>query len=271
MVAPLVTEFYAGGGITFLYGAPGVVPATPVGYIEKEQPLAVEAAFEENIRRSLGRKGPTYAMVKGIDVKLSGEFQQHNATLYGLVLGVTPSGQSLSIGGPNAVNRNRLSMRAIVNREDGTPIIFTSLYAMPTGNFSLPFQEGEYGNLPFEFSAMDIGDAMVSIDFDIEGMDATLATGVLTRVAGLGYHRVKGEGDLADALTDITAADLADGEVLRLQRYPSGAAITLTHATGTLELAGEANYVLDSDGKYIDLTYDLAGTKWFEIGRSPAE
>jgi hypothetical protein len=78
---------------------------------------------------------------------------------------------------------------------------------------------------------------------------------------------VLGEGAAADDLDSITAADLVDDETLRLMIYSTSQPITLKHLNGTLELTGDVDFIMTKTTDWIDLKYDLAGTKWVETAR----
>jgi hypothetical protein len=137
---------------------------------------------------------------------------------------------------------------------DGRVILVEATYDSVHGN-DMPFKEQQY----FDVENM--------VALPIDGATVTIASGTFARTAGVTHYRVAGEGGAADALTDITGAALADGEVLVLQVADASDPITITHATGVIELDGSANWIMNNAGDIIYLKYVLATTKWTEVGR----
>jgi hypothetical protein len=103
--------------------------------------------------------------------------------------------------------------------------------------------------------------------------NVTISSGTFARTnatpaSTITWVKVAGEGSNPDTLTDITGGTtLVDGEIIRLQVFAVADPITITHASGVIELKGAADLVLSKAGSWIDLYYDLANTTWKEIAR----
>ena len=96
--------------------------------------------------------------------------------------------------------------------------------------------------------------------------ELTIATGVITVTQN--YHRVDGEGDVADNLDTINGG--VDGMPLTLQAENNGRVITIRDASvggGNIETEGNVAIVLDSVLDKAYFIYDGTNSKWCEINR----
>ena len=250
-------------------GTAGAVAGTPVGFVRKEG--KVDYNFTRDVDRLMvqGRMLQQKVMIKSKGVSVTTPlFQCGNVDLMALCLGLTKVGNVLTVGDTtdNAqLSAPEFSMAFVANTVAGTVVRLDIPYAVSIADMTLSLMEAQ-GDMPFGVEAVD-GGAQPYFTFGAAAINVTLATGVLTRTGA--YHRVLGEGGAADALTSIVAADLVDNEILRIQIQSATMPITVTHATGVgqPQLAGGANWVMTDIRSFLDLKYDLAGTKWVEFQR----
>jgi hypothetical protein len=174
-----------------------------------------------------------------------------------------------------------VALRLVTFTKDRRPMHLFIPRAHSGGNMETQFGKAEASKFPFEFKA--VYDATLGgLGMLILGTAAetsTIATGAAARTnanpgRSIAWLKLAGESGAADQLDDITAAGgsvaLADGEVVRLQISAVAAPITLKHASGVIELKGAADWVMNKLTDWIDLYYDLTGTKWVEITRYDA-
>lgn len=253
------------------FGESGVAPATAVGYVGREGGISVTAGKDVQDYFVDDLKGPALKQTTNRSFMVSCSLAQMTAELLALALGVEADGQTVSLGGSSDVD-NQVSFKVVGERRDGKTVTMTCLQALPQGEVAIPFSTDNVTEVPLEIAALDDdANGLVSFVIGDGNIVATLAAGVLTRTADAGYNKIQGEGGpAADTLDSITGTSLTDNETLRLQINSATDVITFTHLAGTLELTGSVDWVMDNLDDYIDLQYDLAGTKWVEIGRHDA-
>lgn len=208
-------------------------------------------------------------------MKVSGTMAQVNSVVLGHILGITPGGGSITIGGePEEIE---LDLRIISSMKNRAPFHLYMPRAKADSALKMAFGKDKMTDLPFGFSgAYDstLG-GVGKMTFGNTIQDLTLVTGSVTRVQAaptttISWIRIAGEGGAADAMTDIAAADLANNEIVRVCIVDAADAITLTHATGVIELKDSTSWVMNKLADWIDLQYDLANTKWVELTRYDA-
>lgn len=248
-------------------GPAGATPTTAVGYMNREAELTITLQRSDDKFYGHNSQFPIIARKEFEGGTVTGEFAQFEPELFAYAMGIDADGQEIKLN--SQTTYNELAVKVIATRRDGKTFLFRALRVQPSGDFKIALSRKEPGVLPFEAEILqpNTGDVF-AFGFDEAGtVTATIATGVLTRTASAGYHKVAGEGGAADELDSITGASLTKGERLRLQIASATAPITLKHLVGTLELTGSADWVMSSIYDYIDLQYDETGTKWVEIGR----
>jgi len=258
------------GHVNLLVGAVGAEPTHAVGYTTRD---GIVAVFEKTVleHRTDELEGPIRVDTSARGLKLSGSFEQLEADVMGLALGVAPNGSQVLVGKSTQAETLQ-AWKAVGADYDGNNLQCKLFRARASGSPSLNFGKNLFTGVPFELTALDDEtDGMYEWFFGTPANQVqTLSSGVLTRIINEGYHKVGGEGDAADQLDSITAADLVDNETLRLQIQAVAEPITLKHLVGTLELTGGVDWIMAKLNDYIDLQYDLAGTKWVETGRYDA-
>lgn len=246
------------------YGTVETTPATAVGYAPRN--TIKFAVSRRDGKYYAGSADFPIVIDNGIEgASIEAGVWQLEAALIALAMGVAEDGNEVNLAGANTYVEK--AIKIVGTNRDGSNVSITIPRAKTVSEVALAFGD-EPSNVPLAFEALEpsSGNA-VEIKIGDGNTTATLATGVLTRVAGEGYHKVAGEGGAADTLDSITGASLTNGETLRLQIASAAAPITLTHLNDTLELEGDANWVMSSIYDYIDLQYVTDGTKWVEIGR----
>lgn len=256
------------GPAAVFIGTAGVEPATSAGYTSEEGAGFELTAEELDVfvgeKTTKVKKLVTQQMAKItctlLEVTLT--------TLAALTHGATKSGDTIT-GSASNTTAKEVSVKIVGQAPDGSVRTFRMLYATPRLTGPIPQNARNLVTLPVEFDGVGVVDTLYTISEDATELTATLATGDLTRVGAQVYHRVAGEGGAADALTDIVAdgTALADGELVILAIADEGDPITVTHATGVIELDGDADWVMTDLDDRLWLTYDLSGTKWDEVGR----
>ncbi|MFA5187193.1 MAG: hypothetical protein WC551_12010 [Patescibacteria group bacterium] len=251
---------------TLYYGAAGVAPVTAVGYMMRDSSaeIAIKRRNDEYYGSDTRMPFLVNNEINGASLKTS--MVQVEPELVALALGFPADGQEVSLNSSTAYSE--FSVKLVGADRAGTAFSYEMLRCVPVGDFGLSLNKDKVTELPIEFACLDpdSGDDFTFL-WGAGNITATLATGVLTRTAGAGYHKVAGEGGAADVLTSITGASLTNGEILVLQIADASDAITLTHLDGTLELVGDVDWVMDSIYDSITLQYNTAGTMWIEVGR----
>jgi len=253
--------------VNLFYGTAGSTTTTACGHIEKEGATLVTHSKEQGDYYVSGVNGPVKTRVFKRGLIVSSKLAQFVPDLLGLALGIAPVSNTVPLGGAAIVDL-QFSFRISGTLPDGSTTLWLDLpYAVAGDAPELPLGEVGVTEIPFAVKMIDDAPSTAKWDFVGTNRVATLSTGALTRIISQGYHAVAGEGGAADDLDSITAADLVDGETLRLQVADEDDPITLVHLNDTLELHGDADFILAKYNDYIDLKYNEAGSKWAEIGR----
>lgn len=199
------------------------------------------------------------------------EFTLHkvSAALVARAMALAAAGNVVTMGDPTiSLFHPMFSFALAGSKSDGSPYWERVPYAAAAGESEATFGGGQTVT-PIVIEALDPDENTTGLYPQIidgsADVDKTLSTGAFARTQM--FHRVKGEGGAADALTDITGASLLDGEIVTIQIWAASQPITLTHGAGILELQGAANWTMTSINDMIVLQYDLAGTKWVEVER----
>ena len=258
------------GHANIISGAVGADPATAIGYSSRDGIIITAGKttvrhFNDNL------KGPGLIMSTERRLMVSVPFLQFDAALMALAMGIAEVGQ-LVTGGGALVNDVQLSLKVVTTLIDGTNWQIKLYSAVSVDDVAWTIGQNEPSLFTSVFEAEDHPtNNMFEVLRANGNIVSTLSTGVLTRTADEGYHKVASEvAGAADVLDSITGAGLVDDETLRLQINSVLEPITLTDLAGTLELTGSADWTMTNLDDYIDLQYDLSGTKWEEIGRHDA-
>jgi len=254
------------------FGTADSAAATLVGTQPRtENPITLNIGRRDTLDRASRYWLPIDGDNSISSVQVTAGMYQVEIELLALALGFDSAGQMMEQDKDTTFNR--VSVKIVGARLDGTAVTFRADNCLMTGDFTLTFHPEERAIIPVEFTVLSPTASETStVDYQLYlgsgNDDVTLATGVLTRTAGAGYHIVNAESGTSDTLDSITddGTALTDGESLRLQPA-SGDSITLTHLNDTLELWNDADWVMDSIYDYIDLEYDTTGTKWVETRR----
>lgn len=270
MTTPNTGEVFRNGGVLY-YGTVDQVADIPVGYVPQDEPVEVTYEVDQYDMRVQEVAGD---VIRDRDYTAmmiaTNAFQVEPgnvAAAMGLDNVATPG--EFQIGGETPTAQKLYSWRFITTRRDGSTVIYDIPAATPSEELALAFSRTEWTKIPLNIKSLDGSGRGASAKFNGGSVQSTIAAGVLTRVGGIGYARVFGEGAAADVLDSIAAdaTPLVDEEKLHVQLGSVLQPITLTHLAGTLELQGDIDWLMDKIGDYILLQYDLAGTKWVEIGR----
>jgi hypothetical protein len=219
-------------------------------------------------------------VIQSETVSISGALAQVNISALERLLGVTATGQSVILGAGNP-QPLEVALRLVTFTKDRRPMHLYIPRAHSAGNMESQFGKAEATKFPFTFNGVydsTLG-GVARLSLGTAAETSTLATGKAPRTnanpgASIAWLKLAGEGGTADQLDDIEAAGgssaLADGEIVRLQISAVAAPITIKHASGAIELKGAADWVMNKLTDWIDLYYDLTGTKWVEITRYDA-
>jgi 3D (Asp-Asp-Asp) domain-containing protein len=138
-------------------------------------------------------------------------------------------------------------------------------YMAKAGTLSVGYKKGGLQIIQATFRVIKYGSVVPVRLADI--VDVTIASGTFTRTAGTYVYRMAGEGGAADALTDITGASLTNLEYIEIIPLSAAQPITVTHASGVIELTGSTNWVMTDVRDRLILQYNTSGSKWVEISR----
>lgn len=267
MVTAAVTEMLL-HDVACYYGTAGAVATGSLGYVLEEHNVAFSfTSPNAGPLRVQGSKLPLRHLQPAREVTVTVPVAQFNADTMALGLGLTKSGDTVTIGDSSDTTLCPQISAAFVGQDlNGDTVRFDALYCScgpdvdfemgptpPPSGLTLVFHCEDYsGSEPF---------------FTFGDLTATIAGGVLTRTTTM--HQVVGQGDAADDLDSITGSGLTNGEVLRLRPSTIGYLVTLKHVADTLELFGAADFELGGDlDDWIDLQYVTATTEWIEIARN---
>lgn len=254
------------GPVAVYHGTAGSTAALSVGFTDESG-----VAFAPGVELLPVKVGERLAVVKSIPIDhqamLKMNLLQPNMTnLSRFLHGSTQTGTRLAVS-PTDQTEKTCSVKLVGLNPDGLVRTLEMLYATPKIAGDIQMSARQLKMLPVEYEALGYGSELYSLQ-DGDGSEVvTLSSGVLTRVAGAGYHKVGGEGATSDALTSITGTGLTDGELLILQLKSESEPITLTHLDDTLELEGDANWAMTSLLDAIWLEYRATGTKFVEVQR----
>lgn len=265
------SDFMLMNAVSVFQGTAGAVANNPLGFIASDANVNILWGKNSAAGHVQGRRLPKHFTSAIQNVTANIPLMSLTTEILGLMLGVTPVGLETSFGDPTTDVRLPVFSYAIV----GTDAVGT------THRFDIPY------GAAIEDTSMDRGQEIKTVMGLVIGatdpsantarvfpkhtegsgnLEATLATGVLTRTAG--YHRIRSESvDTADILDSIGGSGLTDNEFLTLQLGKVTEPITFTHLNDTLELIEDANFVMDNMLDRMVVQYGLANTKWVEVER----
>lgn len=261
--------------VVFYHGTAGSMANTPWGYIRRDNTvdIAVSDSIEE--LRVHGKELPLRLLTGDQACKVTVPLLQvGNLPLLGTVLGAAPSDAVVEVGSPTADRRiPQISMALVATTLAGTTFRFDMPYCSSRRGFSLQVGPRVVSTPTIEFEALD-GGAVPYFTVG-SGINVTLASDVLAFTGR--YHRVVGEGGVADVMDDHSGLGAGDdGEVFMLQPGSALYAITVTHNAGQLELTGGVGETFAMGGTaaayddFILLQYIHGSTLLNEIGRYDA-
>lgn len=255
--------------VSLYIGTAGQEPTEHLGYISDDG-IEFETSIEAMEIKSANVVGKILTLLPEASAKLAGTLLQANLDVMAkFIPGATISGSTITLP-TTGLTMQSFSIKAVGLNDAGQVRTIKMLYAEPATSFKQSLGSGKLLDLPFECNSTSAGANIVTIEDTWTPITKTLAEadGVLTLDAGQIVCRVAGFGGAADTLTDIAQSGVADGDRVTLQIADAGDAITITHATGTIELAGEVDFVMDGIDDVLILEYEETGTKWVEVGRS---
>jgi hypothetical protein len=262
------------GGIVYM-GAAGQVANTVLCVIAEKDPVEFEFTEEKEAVRIQGAELPSRHLVRLTDAKASFNCPVFSPKIAEFILAKTQSGATdtgtVTIGNvtTGAALAPQYSFAFVGNTLDGKGLRVDFPYCSAGNGLKTAMSQEAMSKVPFEVTAEDNTTLRPTIKWNTNADPYVLiATGDLNRVPGLTYAKSETPG-AADAVATITAnaTDLADNEILMVKIWDTDEPITFTHLNDTLELTGDADVVLASLEDWLLLQYDLANTKWVEIGR----
>jgi len=145
-------------------------------------------------------------------------------------------------------------------------------YVRASGTFSYHYSKKDVQSIDCKFEIVGHNGVDPLTVEDSTAIKVTIASGTFAYAGGQTLYLVNGESNAADALTDIVAGvgdanALTDGLAIELMLWSASAPITVTHATGIIELDDAANFVMSETTDKLYLEYNLSATKWVESHR----
>lgn len=267
-MATKTTNTILRNAITVFSGTGGATAGTPVGFLPSAGGVNVTTTFNAEDLTVEGEDLPQEVLsrIKGMTFQIP--LLQFDVELGGLAWGVTPDGSVNTFGDPTVDVRLPKKSWAIVGTDAaGT----TKRYDMPWGasagdvSQDLGQETTTITGLEIRAVAPTTGAAYPTWTQGSGNIEATLATGVLTRTAA--YHKIRSEVAFNADILDSISAGAADNDLLTLQIARVDEPITFTHLNGTLELFGDADFVMTKLSDLMVLQWDLGATTWDEIRR----
>ena len=250
-------------------GVEDATPATPLGYIGREQGLAL--SLPKDVERyffdTLDGPGIIKTVTRGAMIK--GTCIQFEAGVLDHVLGIDDAANIFKIGGTSCTDK-RFSASIVATRRDAALVTATMLHAVSVGSLETIISANGLSELPFEFEGED-EDTDGCCQIEIGSTETvTLSTGVATVSASEKYVFLLGEESTTDTLTSISQSEATTGDQLVLQISSESAPITLTHATGSNQpnLTGGVDWIMADLDDVLIVQHD--GTGWAEIARFDA-
>lgn len=261
-------QLWRGPGIVLL-AAYGSVAVDELGYTRG--PVTINRTVKVNEDQAQEVTLPIDELTESEALQIEGMLAQFNADTLAYATGLTISTRRFDFGGQP--EENEYAIRLIGTAKNGMPIHVVMPRARPVQSMKLDIQRGKNVDLAFSFHALHDTTVPNIIMGPATVTSATIATGTFARTnatptAQLSWYKLSGEGAAADSLADITGATtLVTSEVIRLQLTTVAQPITITHASGIIELKTAADFVLTKLADWIDFYYDLANTAWKELAR----
>lgn len=252
-------------------GTAGATATTPIGYVIEEDSVEIATTspggFDIMVQ---GEKLRLRRAIVNRAVTVTVPAAQLTVDTMALALGLTAVGNTLTIGDANdPVLSPQISLAVVGQDLNGDTVRIDIPYCSASGESDTSLSQAVLARLPIVFGAEAKSGNYPFWTFG--DITSTISGGVLTRTQAI--HSVIGEGAVADILDSIagtTELPLIDGETLRLIPSTIAYDVTMTHLNDTLELFGDANFLLGTTSAinaWIDLQYDVADTAWVEKGR----
>lgn len=256
-------------GVSVFTGTAGAVASTPVGIIDEEDGVEFESDQTVQVFRPQGHDLPLNLLSRGERAALLCTFSQLELALAEIAYNQAATGQIITFGDvTDGVIKPKISVAAVAQLADGTAFRYDLPFASAGGeSLAVLLGQAALSKLPVRFEALSDPNltSFPTLTIGAGNLTATISTGTFDRGSSA-FIFVRGEGFLADTLTDVTGTPaLVDNELLTLQ-MGGAEVITITHAVGVIELFGAIPFVMAA-GDQITLQYDLAGTVWEEKTR----
>lgn len=250
--------------VTVYVGTAGSEPLTTIGFCDSD---SVSVNFDEKFLDANTSEKPLFVKRAANEPSAMIKCTALEATLANLARGLpaaTLSGSTITRTSTNTTV-TPCSVKVVGITESGAVRTYKCLYAYPKLG-EVKFGPKDWLKLPLEFEASGLGDNVWTITDGSTDSDVTLSSGTFTRVAGLNYYKISGEGAAADSMTFI-GGTLVANEIFYLQIASAAQPITLTNASDTLELDPAADWVMTSVNDWIALIYESSGTQLREVAR----
>lgn len=265
------------GYTAILAAATGSQPTELLGYASNSMKVKVTRKFNDFFVEDL--PGVFEIDISEVGVEVSGELAQVHEDVLARCLGETKTGYEVNLGAAMP-EVEELAIRVIGATKNRRPfhIYLPRALSISDLDFEMSSKKGP-SVIPVTFRAIDGTAGLAKFMWGRPAVAATIATGTFGRtqvatgatINGISFCTVSGEGAAADTLTDITAlagtAALTNNEILRLQIAAITMPITITHASGIIEMTDAASLTLSKISDWIDFYYDLPNTTWKELTR----
>lgn len=277
MTVENVLQYSVKGALAYT-GTAGGAASTATGQVDEQDAVLIEAeSADHRPIRIVGERLPTRHMQFLRSLMFTVPYRQMDIDLWALNLGLTKSGQVLTIGDSNdSVLCPQISAQISGQDINGDSIVGLMPYASVTPTAAFPFQAGQdiVGNLIFNAEAGVTGNDSHKPTITFGDISATMsdAPGALTTTRRVTL--VKGFNNAADDLKDIVGdTDWPIGTIIRIAPFTASYAIDVVETGGiTLMTATADPTIVILGGQSILGWMDLQKTgdtpdTWQEIAR----
>lgn len=263
------------GNVNVFIGEENAAATALVGFINRDPGLEFAPSMDSAELLVVDNSFPIADDVTTRRADVNFTLVQMETALLAMAIGETEDGQVVESGGAPAVQR-RFSFKFTGVDADGQTKQLDVPSCTVVSNPTLTFTASGHSMIAVTLKVLGHPDNTYAWRWtDGDGSTTvTIATGDLDRVKDTPttFHKVLGEGSVADDLDSITVGTgaLEDNEIITLQISSIASPITVVNAatgTDTIDLTGTDDVILATLTDTLVLQYDLAGTEWLEVSR----
>ena len=254
----------------------GTFPTSSLGFTNRDAIVTLSYEREQGMKEVNELDFPVISRTIRRGLNVSFALDQWTAANIAKAYGINPATLT---GGKGIYVDDIFEVNLVGSLTDGlTPLHLYLPQAVTADAIEVTPQRDKDSPLPIAFKCLDntTSGAFQWKIGQVTPQSLTISTGTVVRVITttpayeIARLVIDGEGSAADLLDDITAADLAQDERIRVSIAAATAPITIVHAGGAIETKDTNDFIMTDTKDWIDFYNDLANTTWKEITRYEA-